>query len=1087
MGQSSSRYRDSPLPLAPPTRSTPPNAVAGASTDLSPDSSSDVVPDTPTHPRSRRSSFRKTMLKLVKPSRRINSDSGDVRRSWRNSRRWSVAPSSSTPTLAEPPPTSSSDVSTAGPSTLDPRPADKGKQREISLPEEEELSNDATLDQASPQPANPTNPHADTLPSVVEPSHAAAETDSEPLLVDNSPVEDNGSDLPSEVTLPVQGNEPSPLPGAQPPSPQPRHFPPPGTLVVVQGIVHTTDVSRATSPPPDNNASNSNARPASGLAAGSEQTRTRSRNRLSALLRPRSTSSRPSSTVITDPTTIPSPPELESPPLSGSESSSEASTQTDVTTPVVNENVDSPQQDQLADTPPPATENRVPSISSSSIDVLGTLLSVAAAATAASLLTGSSEPILSSGLAPPNPGASSPPGSPLPTSSPSSASLPNLPAYHRPPSPNTGVPDISAAGRAERMRQAWGTIRERLGLRPSAPPPADHAMGNLDHGNPGGDTDSPSVVNGESLASATPDTRELMLAEMARAFNIGLGLNGLGGMAPAAPDATGAAEQDAAEGSTEVTGGAAATPEGDPLPHSQSHPSPPPGVTMPPEGSFERFLIDLQIDLRAALTQAEDGPLPERHRQPFQQPESQRVERSGSPVLNVEHPIADALVASPSTNSTSPQPLQSEIPNSDPQGRASSSDDSSYVDMPALSYVSDSDSELDEEEHDGEEYDDDDDFHSAEHGPPGESLHGQTRTTLPGTGRIDASGRINWWRLYRFPPIVSPRTDTAGPSPTGLGPISPLNTGASLPNPHTPDSTISTASNSTPTTPASSSTMEQTPQPTPANVPTPAHAPDPSPSRLPLNSVVPVIVVGLQSVNSEWRHDIPSPGQNEGVAFWGGNGPENPTGENGGDDDDLDGWGGQHPVGSGANPSPDEGRGRGRAQGWQSRAANAIRNLRPGRRTADAGTGAQAPIIAPGSRTFLIYVIGGYYPPDHSIVTGGSNILDSFEALLELADLLGQVKPPTATKEDIDKSGLAIIKASELPQHEKDGKVSSNCLDRCLICLDDYADDDDVRVMTCRHAFHKGCVDEWLQRGRNNCPACRSTGVSNDPQPMPTA
>jgi hypothetical protein len=54
----------------------------------------------------------------------------------------------------------------------------------------------------------------------------------------------------------------------------------------------------------------------------------------------------------------------------------------------------------------------------------------------------------------------------------------------------------------------------------------------------------------------------------------------------------------------------------------------------------------------------------------------------------------------------------------------------------------------------------------------------------------------------------------------------------------------------------------------------------------------------------------------------------------------------------------------------------------------------------------------------------------SISTLRELADLLGQVKPPTATKEDIDKSGLAIIKASELLQHEKDGKVSSNCLDR---------------------------------------------------------
>lgn len=243
--------------------------------------------------------------------------------------------------------------------------------------EEEEVYSDPTLpnpDQASLQPPNPypaTLPSI--LPSIVEPSHTAAEASSEPQVVDNTPTEDHRSDLPSEPAPPVQnleGSEPSALPRTQQTSPQPRHFPPPGTLVVVQGIVHTTDVSRAATPPLDNNTPNLIARPPSGLAVGSEQTRTRSRNRLSALLRP----SRPSSTIVTDPTMIPSPPELDSPPLSGSESPSEESTQTDVTIPVVNENVDSPHQDQLADTSPPATENRVPSISSSSIDVLGTLL-----------------------------------------------------------------------------------------------------------------------------------------------------------------------------------------------------------------------------------------------------------------------------------------------------------------------------------------------------------------------------------------------------------------------------------------------------------------------------------------------------------------------------------------------------------------------------------------------------------------------------------------------------------------------------------------------------------------------------------------
>lgn len=45
---------------------------------------------------------------------------------------------------------------------------------------------------------------------------------------------------------------------------------------------------------------------------------------------------------------------------------------------------------------------------------------------------------------------------------------------------------------------------------------------------------------------------------------------------------------------------------------------------------------------------------------------------------------------------------------------------------------------------------------------------------------------------------------------------------------------------------------------------------------------------------------------------------------------------------------------------------------------------------------------------------------------------------------------------------------------QCLICLDDYDPDDQIRLLSCRHGFHKSCVDKWLQTGRNNCPACRS-------------
>lgn len=82
------------------------------------------------------------------------------------------------------------------------------------------------------------------------------------------------------------------------------------------------------------------------------------------------------------------------------------------------------------------------------------------------------------------------------------------------------------------------------------------------------------------------------------------------------------------------------------------------------------------------------------------------------------------------------------------------------------------------------------------------------------------------------------------------------------------------------------------------------------------------------------------------------------------------------------------------------------------------------------ARTFLIYVIGGYYPPDHTIVTGGLENFESFEALLELAEMLGHAKPPTVTREEIEKSGLETIKPAMLSVYEDQGRVSYNCIER---------------------------------------------------------
>ncbi|KAF2675008.1 hypothetical protein BT63DRAFT_26416 [Microthyrium microscopicum] len=55
--------------------------------------------------------------------------------------------------------------------------------------------------------------------------------------------------------------------------------------------------------------------------------------------------------------------------------------------------------------------------------------------------------------------------------------------------------------------------------------------------------------------------------------------------------------------------------------------------------------------------------------------------------------------------------------------------------------------------------------------------------------------------------------------------------------------------------------------------------------------------------------------------------------------------------------------------------------------------------------------------------------------------------------------------------------------DTCAICLDVLEDDDDVRGLTCGHAFHAACVDPWLTGRRACCPLCKADYYTPKPRP----
>jgi hypothetical protein len=57
--------------------------------------------------------------------------------------------------------------------------------------------------------------------------------------------------------------------------------------------------------------------------------------------------------------------------------------------------------------------------------------------------------------------------------------------------------------------------------------------------------------------------------------------------------------------------------------------------------------------------------------------------------------------------------------------------------------------------------------------------------------------------------------------------------------------------------------------------------------------------------------------------------------------------------------------------------------------------------------------------------------------------------------------------------------------DTCAICIDTLEDDDDVRGLTCGHAFHAVCLDPWLTSRRACCPLCKADYYTPKPRPQP--
>ncbi|KAJ3587892.1 hypothetical protein NHX12_011487, partial [Muraenolepis orangiensis] len=89
--------------------------------------------------------------------------------------------------------------------------------------------------------------------------------------------------------------------------------------------------------------------------------------------------------------------------------------------------------------------------------------------------------------------------------------------------------------------------------------------------------------------------------------------------------------------------------------------------------------------------------------------------------------------------------------------------------------------------------------------------------------------------------------------------------------------------------------------------------------------------------------------------------------------------------------------------------------------------------------------------------------MENYEALLNLAERLGEAKPRGLTKADIE----------QLPSYRfsLENHLSEQTL--CVVCFCDFECRQLLRVLPCNHEFHAKCVDKWLKTNRT-CPICRA-------------
>lgn len=143
----------------------------------------------------------------------------------------------------------------------------------------------------------------------------------------------------------------------------------------------------------------------------------------------------------------------------------------------------------------------------------------------------------------------------------------------------------------------------------------------------------------------------------------------------------------------------------------------------------------------------------------------------------------------------------------------------------------------------------------------------------------------------------------------------------------------------------------------------------------------------------------------------------------------------------------------------------------PGRPLPDVRCG-QCGYVAPASQRALRRLRGGERELAN---TGGPLVrinVNGERRVVSLLALLSLMAEENDRSNPAQGSDIAALPTRKLAAaHGTDMQLGEQT--KCLICLDHFADGDDVKTLPCLHFYHQRCVDQWL-RMDNSCPVCKT-------------